>query len=199
MMSLFPDQYFHLGLDEVRTSSLCTTESKDNFLSIRENKNSSPFLFFLPNEQRYKAAPERMNAAANSERAKSKTNQGSRKRMDKRIETNDSVLEINKLLNLSLHIFLKLLYFFLFLFLFFFFALTDTKSLEQELMEFLVQNSRIPVAWQEALTSTSAVSCFVQWLLSYQTYRTWIRVCSCETFDVFVVISTIIVMIIVII
>ena len=162
MMSLFPDQYFHLGLDEVRTSSLCTTESKDNFLSIRENKNSSPFLFFLPNEQQYKAAPERMNAAANSERAKSKTNQGSRERMDKRIETNDSVLEINKLLNLSLHIFLKLLYFFYFCFFFFFFALTDTKSLEQELMEFLVQNSRIPVAWQEALTSTSAVSCFVQ-------------------------------------
>jgi len=58
MMSLFPDQYFHLGLDEVKTSSLCTTE--------------------------------------------------------------------------------------------------NTKSLEQELMEFLVQNSRIPVAWQEALTSTSA-------------------------------------------
>ena len=29
MMSLFPDQYFHLGLDEVKTSSLCTTESKD--------------------------------------------------------------------------------------------------------------------------------------------------------------------------
>lgn len=58
MMSLFPDQYFHLGLDEVKTSSLCTTE--------------------------------------------------------------------------------------------------NSKSLEQELMEFLVQNGRIPVAWQEALTSTSA-------------------------------------------
>ena len=29
MMSLFPDQYFHLGLDEVKTSSLCATESKD--------------------------------------------------------------------------------------------------------------------------------------------------------------------------
>ena len=81
--------------------------------------------------------------------------------MDKQIETTESVLEINKPLNLSLHIFLKLLYFFYFCF-FSFFSLTDTKSLEQELMEFLVQNSRIPVAWQEALTSTSAVSCFVQ-------------------------------------
>ena len=161
MMSLFPDQYFHLGLDEVRTSSLCTTESKDNSLAIREKKIPLLFYFFLPNEQQYKAAPERMNAAANSEPAKSKAKQGSRERMDKRIQTNDSVLEINKLLNLSLHIFLKLLNFFHFCF-FCFFALTDTKSLEQELMEFLVQNGRIPVAWQEALTSTSAVSCFVQ-------------------------------------
>ena len=97
-----------------------------------------------------------MSAAANSELAKSKTNQGPRGRMDKRIETNDGVLEINKLLNLSLHIFLELLYFIYFCF--FCLALTDTKSLEQELMEFLVQNGRIPVAWQEALTSTSAVS-----------------------------------------
>jgi len=58
MMSLFPDQFFHLGLDEVTNSSLCTIES--------------------------------------------------------------------------------------------------TKSLEQELMEFLVQKGKIPYAWQEALTSTSA-------------------------------------------
>ena len=28
MMSLFPDKYFHLGLDEVKNSSLCTFESK---------------------------------------------------------------------------------------------------------------------------------------------------------------------------
>lgn len=28
MMSLFPDQYFHLGLDEVITTSVCTLESK---------------------------------------------------------------------------------------------------------------------------------------------------------------------------
>lgn len=58
MISLFPDQFFHLGLDEVTTSSLCTIE--------------------------------------------------------------------------------------------------NTKSLEQELMEFLVQKEKIPYAWQEALTSTSA-------------------------------------------
>ena len=84
MMSLFPDQYFHLGLDEVKTSSLCTTESKDNSLDFR-GKNSSLFLFFLPNEQQYKVAPERMNAAANSERANSKPNQGPLERMDKHI------------------------------------------------------------------------------------------------------------------
>ena len=35
---------------------------------------------------------------------------------------------------------------------------TDTKSLEQELMKFLVQKGKIPYAWQEALISTSAVS-----------------------------------------
>ena len=28
MMTLFPDQYFHLGLDEVITTSVCTMESK---------------------------------------------------------------------------------------------------------------------------------------------------------------------------
>ncbi|XP_068715024.1 uncharacterized protein [Montipora foliosa] len=32
----------------------------------------------------------------------------------------------------------------------------NTKSLEQELMKFLVQHGKIPFAWQEALTSTSA-------------------------------------------
>ena len=30
MMTLFPDQYFHLGLDEVITTSVCTMESKLN-------------------------------------------------------------------------------------------------------------------------------------------------------------------------
>ena len=35
---------------------------------------------------------------------------------------------------------------------------TDTKSLEQELMKFLVQKGKIPYAWQEALISTSSVS-----------------------------------------
>lgn len=30
MMSLFPDKYFHLGLDEVITTTLCTMESKLN-------------------------------------------------------------------------------------------------------------------------------------------------------------------------
>ena len=35
---------------------------------------------------------------------------------------------------------------------------TDTNSLEQELMKFLVQKGKIPYAWQEALISTSAVS-----------------------------------------
>ena len=34
---------------------------------------------------------------------------------------------------------------------------TDTKSLEQELMKFLVQKGKIPYAWQEALISTSTV------------------------------------------
>ena len=34
----------------------------------------------------------------------------------------------------------------------------DTKSLEQELMKFLVQKGKIPYGWQEALISTSAVS-----------------------------------------
>ena len=35
---------------------------------------------------------------------------------------------------------------------------TDTKSLEQELMKFLVQKGKIPYVWQETLISTSAVS-----------------------------------------
>ena len=43
MMSLFPEQYFHLGLDEVKTSSLCNTESKDNSLALI----SLPFYFFF--------------------------------------------------------------------------------------------------------------------------------------------------------
>ena len=34
MISLFPDQFFHLGLDEVTTSSLCTIESK--FIDLAE-------------------------------------------------------------------------------------------------------------------------------------------------------------------
>ena len=32
MMTLFPDQFFHLGLDEVTVSSLCTIESKSEFI-----------------------------------------------------------------------------------------------------------------------------------------------------------------------
>ena len=80
--------------------------------------------------------------------------------MDKRIETNDGVLRDKQTVKSFVTYLPKT--FIIFLFLFLFFALTDTKSLEQELMEFLVQNGRIPVAWQEALTSTSAVSCFVQ-------------------------------------
>ena len=30
MMSLFPDKYFHLGLDEVITTTVCTMESELN-------------------------------------------------------------------------------------------------------------------------------------------------------------------------
>ena len=29
MMTLFPDQFFHLGLDEVQTSSVCSLESEE--------------------------------------------------------------------------------------------------------------------------------------------------------------------------
>ena len=44
MMSLFPDQYFHLGLDEVMRSSQCTTESKDHSFALSE-KETIPFNF----------------------------------------------------------------------------------------------------------------------------------------------------------
>lgn len=35
---------------------------------------------------------------------------------------------------------------------------TETRDLERELLEFVLQNGKIPYAWQEALLSTSAVS-----------------------------------------
>ena len=45
---------------------------------------------------------------------------------------------------------------------------TDTKSLEKELMKFLVQKGKTPYAWQEALISTSAVSImyYIRWMKS---------------------------------
>ena len=39
MMTLFPDQYFHLGLDEVITTSVCTMESKSVELNVDRSKD----------------------------------------------------------------------------------------------------------------------------------------------------------------
>lgn len=33
MMTLFPDQFFHLGLDEVTTSTLCSLQSRFNLIT----------------------------------------------------------------------------------------------------------------------------------------------------------------------
>lgn len=47
MMTLFPDQYFHLGLDEVITTSLCTLEKtkelEQELLKFLQQKGKTPY------------------------------------------------------------------------------------------------------------------------------------------------------------
>ena len=76
MMSLFPDQYFHLGLDEVMRSSRCTTESKDHSFALSE-KETIPFNFNFfcrmnkgTNEQAPKGMNERIANVWRKERSK---------------------------------------------------------------------------------------------------------------------------------